>query len=153
MKENFSTLPADTTSILRILAKSFKSISEHSIKSSKTSGLNPSEFAVMEVLYLDGPQKIQQIGANLLLVSSGNVTYILDKLEKNQLVVREHSKVDRRAIFAKLTKLGVEFMDNHYPQYELIFKEVFSILTFEEQEQLKNTLQKVRTHSEQLLRR
>ena len=57
-------------------------MSEHSIRDSKEHGFNPTEFAVLELLYTRGPQKLQQIGSRLLLVS-GNVTYVIDKLERN----------------------------------------------------------------------
>ncbi|WP_244933630.1 MarR family transcriptional regulator [Neobacillus mesonae] len=43
--------------------------------------LGISEFSVLEVLYQKGKQTIQQIG-NCILISSGSMTYCLDKLEK-----------------------------------------------------------------------
>ena len=43
--------------------------------------MNPTEFAVLELLYHKGNQPLQQIGDKILL-ASGSITYVVDKLEK-----------------------------------------------------------------------
>jgi len=45
-----------------------------------TNQLNITEFSVLEVLFLQGKQTIQQIGTSIL-ISSGSMTYVIDKLE------------------------------------------------------------------------
>lgn len=88
--------------LYRVFAKSFKSVNEHAVTGSKIQGFNPTAFAVLEVLYYKGPQPIQQIGAKLLL-QSGNVTYVIDKLEAAGYLQRQPCPRDRRVIFAELT--------------------------------------------------
>ena len=46
-----------------------------------TNKLNITEFSVLEVLYFKGKQTIQQMG-NSILISSGSMTYVIDKLEQ-----------------------------------------------------------------------
>jgi len=137
-------------SVFRVFAKAYRYISEHSILDSKRHGFNPSEFAVLEILYHKGPQILQQIGSRLLLVS-GNMTYIADKLEKNGLIVREPSKTDRRAIYIKLTEKGYEVMDRIFPIHAEKIAQCFTSLTSEEQLMLKELLKKAGKHSEELL--
>ena len=67
--------------LYRTLAKTFKSVNEHAVSGSKVHGFNPTAYGVLEVLYMKGAQPIQQVGAQLLL-QSGNVTYVIDKLEQ-----------------------------------------------------------------------
>lgn len=102
--------------LFREFAKAFKSVSEHSYSSCKAQGFNPTAFAVLEVLYLEGAQPIQQIGSKLLL-QSGNVTYVIDKLEQTGLLERKHCAKDRRVIYTELTAEGKSIMDKIYPEH------------------------------------
>lgn len=137
-------------SLYKVFAKAFKSVSEHSIRDSKEHGFNPTEFAVLELLYSRGPQKLQQIGSRLLLVS-GNVTYVIDKLERNGYIVREQDQKDKRSVYASLTDKGSACMDEIYPIHSLRIARAFSGLTQEEQEQLIALLKKAGIHSQHLL--
>lgn len=51
-------------------------------------GLNPTEFAVLELIYSKGEQPIQKIGEKVLIASS-SITYVVDKLEKKDLLKRK----------------------------------------------------------------
>lgn len=77
--------------LFHTLAKAYKNVSDHANRDSKEHGLNPTEYAVLELLYIKGPQKLQQIGSKLLLVS-GNVTYVIDKLEKTDGFIGKKSE-------------------------------------------------------------
>lgn len=44
-------------SLYKVFARAFKSVSEHSIRDSKEHGFNPTEFAVLELLYTRGSPK------------------------------------------------------------------------------------------------
>ena len=131
--------------LYKVFARAFKSVSEHSIRDSKEH-----EFAVLELLYTRGPQKLQQIGSRLLLVS-GNVTYVIDKLERNGFLVREQDPKDKRSVYAHLTDKGNEYLDKIYPIHSLRIARAFSGLMPEEQEQLIALLKKAGIHSQHLL--
>ncbi|NPC92299.1 MarR family transcriptional regulator [Bacillus sp. WMMC1349] len=137
-------------SLYKVFARAFKSISEHSIRDSKEHGFNPTEFAVLELLYTRGAQKLQQIGSRLLLVS-GNVTYVIDKLEKNGFIKREQDPKDKRSVYAKLTEKGQTYLDEIYPIHTMRITRAFSGLTKEEQEELIKLLKKAGIHSQHLL--
>ncbi|XSC73152.1 MarR family winged helix-turn-helix transcriptional regulator [Bacillus licheniformis] len=137
-------------SLYKVFARAFKSVSEHSIRDSKEHGFNPTEFAVLELLYTRGAQKLEQIGSRLLLVS-GNVTYVIDKLEKNGFIKREQDPKDKRSVYANLTEKGKAYLDEIYPIHSLRIARAFSGLTKEEQEQLMVLLKKAGIHSQHLL--
>ncbi len=106
--------------------------------------LNITEFSVLETLYLKGRQTIHQIGKSIL-ISSGSMTYVIDKLEKKELLQRTECPNDRRAIFIVLTAKGEEFMAQTMPQYQDFIAEMFSELSHEEGQTLIGLLNKVKT--------
>lgn len=135
--------------LYRVFAKSFKSVNEHAVTGSKIEGFNPTAFAVMEVLYYKGPQPIQQIGAKLLL-QSGNVTYVIDKLESKGYLSRRPCPKDRRVIYAELTPAGEALMHELYPHYADRIHLALSGLTEEEKEQMIHLLKKLGKQAEKL---
>ena len=105
--------------------------------------LNITEFSVLEVLYQKGKQTIQQIG-NCILISSGSMTYVIDKLEQKDLLNRSDCPNDRRAIHVSLTDKGNEYMDKIMPNYHQVVDDMFDSLNSEEAETLVHLLKKVR---------
>jgi MarR family transcriptional regulator, 2-MHQ and catechol-resistance regulon repressor len=129
-------LPEETKRALKlwvVLAKCFNSVADLDRKSIARFGLIPSEFAVLESLYHKGPIKLSEIGKHLLL-TSGSVTYVVDKLEKQGLVKRVDCPEDRRAIFAHLTDEGRERIEQIFPAHAECLRETLSGLSPEEQE-------------------
>ncbi|APO43752.1 MarR family transcriptional regulator [Paenibacillus sp. FSL H7-0942] len=125
--------------LYRTLAQTFKSVNEHAVSGSKVHGFNPTAYGVLEVLYMKGAQPIQQVGAQLLL-QSGNVTYVIDKLEQKGLLHRKHCPQDRRIIFVELTEEGQRTMDDIYPGYALKIDRAVSGLSEEDKELLSELL-------------
>lgn len=135
--------------LYRVFAKSFKSVNEHAVTGSKIQGFNPTAFAVLEVLYYKGSQPIQQIGAKLLL-QSGNVTYVIDKLETAGLLRRTPCPRDRRVIYAELTSKGQALMDQLYPEFANRIDYALSGLNDEEKNVMIELLKKMGREAEKL---
>ncbi|CAM4512531.1 MarR family transcriptional regulator [Paenibacillus macerans] len=135
--------------LYRVFAKSFKSVNEHAVTGSKIQGFNPTAFAVLEVLYYKGSQPIQQIGAKLLL-QSGNVTYVIDKLETAGLLHRTPCPRDRRVIYAELTSKGQALMDQLYPEFANRIDYALSGLNDEEKHIMIDLLKKMGREAEKL---
>lgn len=104
--------------------------------------LNITEFSVLEVLYLKGIQTIQQIG-NSILVSSGSMTYVIDKLERKGLLERKACPDDRRAIHVTLTDIGTDLMKKIMPEHDELVEQMFESLNHDEGEILVKLLKKV----------
>lgn len=77
-------------------------------------GLTGSQFSAMKVLRLKGPLAQRDI-ARYLLMASGNVTVVIDNLEKRGLVKRVRNAEDRRMVFVHLTGDGEKLFDEVYP--------------------------------------
>jgi MarR family 2-MHQ and catechol resistance regulon transcriptional repressor len=98
-------------------------------------GLSISQFAVLEALFHLGPLRQNQIGAKTLR-SPGNLTLVIDNLEKAGLVTRARATDDRRAIVVTLTAQGKKKIARIVPAHLAAIVEQMSVLTPEEQRQL-----------------
>ena len=65
-------------------------------------GLTISQFGVLEALYHVGPLSQRDLGRKILR-SSGNITLVIDNLEKRSLVKRKRNRADRRFFIVHLT--------------------------------------------------
>lgn len=115
-----------------VLSRAYRAINEHVNKLIQTYGLNPTEFAVLELLYHKGDQPLQQIGGKILL-ASGSITYVVDKLEEKGYLVRVACPNDRRVTFAQITDSGKEFIEKVFPEHEKRIHQLMSELNSEEQ--------------------
>ena len=105
--------------------------------------LGITEFSVLEVLYQKGKQTIQQIG-NCILISSGSMTYVIDKLEQKGLLSRNACLDDRRVIHVILTDDGNKLMNEIMPKYHEFINHMLDSLDSVEAETLVQLLIKVR---------
>ncbi|MGM0903559.1 MAG: MarR family winged helix-turn-helix transcriptional regulator [Bacillota bacterium] len=105
--------------------------------------LSITEFSVLEVLYHKGKQTIQQIGKSIL-ISSGSMTYVIDKLEERGLVSRNACPDDRRAIHVLLTDQGNTVMNEIMPTYHELVSDMFGSLSDDDAETFVQLLRKVK---------
>lgn len=66
-----------------ILSRELQSITKRIEKDIKIYGLNPTEFAVLKLLYSKGDQPIQKLEDKTLLASS-SIMYVVNRLEKKR---------------------------------------------------------------------
>ncbi|WP_391120574.1 MarR family winged helix-turn-helix transcriptional regulator [Psychrobacillus sp. L3] len=116
-----------------VLSRAHKVIHESTNYFFQENGLNPTEFAVLELLYHKGKQPLQQIG-NKILLASGSITYVVDKLEGRGYISRVSSDTDRRVTFAEITPAGNAFMDELFPRHEAQLIELMRELTNEDKQ-------------------
>lgn len=98
-------------------------------------GLTPSQFGVLEALYHLGPMCPSEISTKLLL-STGNITLVLDNLENRGLVKRERNPEDRRYITVSLTESGHKLIAQILPAHVAAITDEMSRLEPAEQEML-----------------
>jgi MarR family 2-MHQ and catechol resistance regulon transcriptional repressor len=77
-------------------------------------GLTESQFNVLDALYHLGPLSQKELGFKLLK-SGGNITMVIDNLEKNAFVERRRGTEDRRIFFVHLTKNGKRRLEDILP--------------------------------------
>jgi MarR family 2-MHQ and catechol resistance regulon transcriptional repressor len=98
-------------------------------------GLTVSQFGVLEAIYHLGPMQTGELGQKILK-SSGNMTLVIDNLEKRGLVQRQQRTDDRRCIDIHLTADGVSLIEEIMPPHVAGVVRTLSVLTPEEQQQL-----------------
>ena len=104
--------------------------------------LSISQFGVIEALYHLGPLCQKDIG-DKILKTSGNITLVIDNLEKRELVKREKDPDDRRRMTVRLTASGHELIEKVFPDHSKIALRIFSVLEPEEQCSLSLLLKKL----------
>ena len=97
--------------------------------------LTPGQFGTLEVLLHRGSM-CQKAIADKLLVSGGNITMVIDNLEKRGLVERQRSRDDRRYITVALTEGGRHLISRIFPRHVVKVVKEMSLLSPEEQDQL-----------------
>jgi len=132
----------DALDLLIVLSRAYNWVTAHTNRDIRSHGLNPTEFGVLELLYHKGAQPLQQIGEKIL-ISSGNITYVVDKLEKKGLLVRKPCPDDRRVIFAELTQPGEQLLREIFPQHVEVVEQAMSGLTPDEKKQAIQLLKKL----------
>lgn len=132
-----------------VLTRAYNAIRKRIEEDIKTLGLNPTEFAVLELIYSRGDQPIQKIGEKVLIASS-SITYVVDKLEKKKLLKRKPSPDDRRVTYASITEMGIALMDEIFPRHKAAIKEIFAGLDADEKENMIEQLKKLGYHAENI---
>ncbi|RMF13365.1 MAG: MarR family transcriptional regulator [Candidatus Dadabacteria bacterium] len=110
----------------------------------REAGLTTSQFGVLEALYHLGPL-CQRALADKILKTGGNLTTVIDNLERNGLVRRERSTQDRRFITVHLTDAGRELIARIFPAHAEDVARAFAPLTATEQTTLASLLKKLGT--------
>jgi MarR family 2-MHQ and catechol resistance regulon transcriptional repressor len=104
--------------------------------------LTQPQFSVLDLLSRRGSLALHEIGKELL-VSGGNITCVVDNLEKAGLVVRMRDTQDRRVIKAALTAAGEARLAELRPDYEARVASLTAGLTDVEQGILVQLLRKL----------
>jgi MarR family transcriptional regulator, 2-MHQ and catechol-resistance regulon repressor len=107
-------------------------------------GLTAAQFGVLEAVYHLGSMCQKELGHKLLR-SGGNVTVVVNNLEKRGLVERERQADDRRMIRIHLTDEGRKLIECVFPKHLEALVEQFSVLEPEEQETLRHLCRKLGT--------
>ncbi|WP_212751822.1 MarR family winged helix-turn-helix transcriptional regulator [Mycoplasma miroungirhinis] len=104
--------------------------------------INQSEFAVLEYLFHKGRKNIDEIRKHILL-TSGSVTYVIDKLEQKNYVIRTICSTDKRIFWVDITQKGKNLISEIFPLHKLNTKNIFKNLKEEEILLLNKLLQKI----------
>jgi len=105
--------------------------------------LTISQFGVLEALYHLGPMCQRQL-AQKILKSSGNMTMVIDNLEKRNLVVRIRDERDRRAFTIQLTPEGERLIAAIFPDQAQKIAETFAVLDHNEKQELARLCKKLK---------
>ncbi|MTI11043.1 MarR family winged helix-turn-helix transcriptional regulator [Curvivirga aplysinae] len=97
-------------------------------------------FDVAAALYRhDGPLKMSDLSKQLL-VSNGNATSVVDRLEKEGKAKRVPLKEDKRVVLVELTTEGREWFSEIAKSHEKQVNKIFSGLTDQDLDQLRDLI-------------
>jgi MarR family 2-MHQ and catechol resistance regulon transcriptional repressor len=108
----------------------------------EAAGLSGSQFGALEALLHLGPLHQRELGRKLLK-SSGNITMVVDNLEKRGFVRRERGREDRRFITVHLTEEGERLIRDFFPCHAAAITREMSVLTPAEQKELGRLCRKL----------
>jgi MarR family transcriptional regulator, 2-MHQ and catechol-resistance regulon repressor len=114
------------------LMRAAESVTVRVGRTMSAAGLTISQFGVLEALHHKGPLCQRDIALKILK-STGNITLVIDNLEKQGLVRRERSTEDRRYLTVNLTEPGAQLIATAFAAVEAAIINEMSVLTVEEQ--------------------
>lgn len=130
-----------------VLSKAYKVAMERAVRDMKRNGLSSAEFSVLELLYHKGKMPLQPIG-DKILVTSGSITYTVDKLEQKGYLKRIECTEDRRVTYAEITTTGKELFDRIFPEHAKVVEALMDGLTTEEKHVAILLIKKLGLHAQ-----
>jgi len=124
------------------LARASSTFARHTNEDIRSYGLTLPQFGVLESLGHLGRITLGELSRKQLS-SCGNITVVVDNLEREGLVERSHCKEDRRVIYVHLTQKGETLFTQIFEKHAAHVAGLASVLTEEEQEQLGRLLKKL----------
>lgn len=121
------------------IARTYNSLINAIEKNMNQHKLNLSEFGVLECLLHKGDQPVQKL-AEKILVTSGTITYVIDKLQRKGYVVRQQCEKDKRIYYVSLTSAGETVIKEIFKEHERFLEELFQSLSKYEKEDLISKL-------------
>lgn len=108
----------------------------------QSEGLTPAQFGVLEIIYHLGPLCQKEISEKQLS-SAGNITMVVNNLEKLKLVKRDRNPDDKRYYKVRLTEAGLKKIKIVFLKHTAKIMKVFSVLTKAEQAELSRLSKKI----------
>src|SRR5260370_26075417 len=124
------------------LARAANSLASRVSDTITEAGLTENQFGALEALFHLGPLHQCDLSQKLLR-SAGNMTMVVDNLEKRGLVHREPSVEDRRYNTVHLTDAGRELIARIFPGHVYEIVREMCVLTPAEQDELGRLCRKL----------
>lgn len=128
--------------LFRTWLKATKTIYDNVLKDIRSHGLTAENFMVLELLYNKGPQYIQVISEKLM-IPSGSITYVVNRLEKLELAKRVIDEENKRYCKVMLTAEGEALFNEIFPKHVEVIVQNLEVLDDGQKEQLTALLKTV----------
>jgi len=123
-------------------SRSFQSVRKRELETFKKGGLTLAQFGVLEVLYHKGDLRIADIIEGTLS-TGGNMTVVIDNLEKEEYVSRRLDPNDGRARLICITEKGKKLISSIFPDHVENISKIFNNLSSDEKHILIELLKKL----------
>lgn len=132
-----------------VLWKAAKAIEKIDRASIVGTGLQLSEFTIMEALLHKGPLPINAIGEKVLL-TSGSMTAAINRLESKGFARRIQDTADGRFFHVHLTEMGRLVIQKAFEKHAANLEQVSAALSQNECDELVRLLKKIGRRAEQV---
>ncbi|ASK61265.1 MarR family transcriptional regulator [Virgibacillus phasianinus] len=127
-----------------VLSKTYRAMMDEVAIDMRSNGLTLTDFAVLELLYHRGEQPLQKIGEKILL-TSGSITYVINKLERKEFLYRKPCPTDGRVTYAYISVKGTALLDEIFPDHWRKIEDTLKGLSKAEKIKAINLLKKLGT--------
>ena len=124
------------------LSRASETIHSHLAPHLARHDLTTGQFGTMEALYHMGEMAQVDIGRRLLK-SPGNITVVLDNLERRGLVIRKRDRSDRRRLLVRLSDKGRDMIAAIFPKHLVEIVRCFDTLSESERKELGQLCRKL----------
>ena len=130
-----------------VLSRAHEAVTELAKLDVERGELSLTEFAVMEALYHKGDLSAGEVSKRVLL-RSGSLTYVIDKLVVRGLIKRTVCDADKRRTYLQLTGPGTTLMRRIWPGHAAVIELATSGLTLAEKRTAAKLIKKMGLHAE-----
>jgi MarR family transcriptional regulator, 2-MHQ and catechol-resistance regulon repressor len=132
-----------------VLGKAFHAAAEYLYAGLEETGIDDTDFRVLEVLLNKGPLPVNTIGPKVHL-TPGSISTAVDRLVERGLVSRVESPEDRRVRLVSLTPKGKELIAPIFRKHAAEIRKVFADASLKELRALETILKKIGKRAESL---
>lgn len=128
--------------VIITLSRCFQSVRRAEEVWIKEKGVTLAQFGVIELLYHKGEMNVREI-IKKTLSTAGNMTVVIDNLEKEGYITRDKNKNDKREYIIRISEKGNSFIESFFPEHIKNISKLLSVLTEEEKNKLTEILKKL----------
>jgi len=132
-----------------VLVKAFQAASKYLHAGLAETGIDDTDFRILEALLNKGPLPVNTIGPKVFL-TPGSISTAVDRLVARGLVNRIESPEDRRIRLVSLTAKGKALISPIFRKHATEIKKVFADASPKELRALEATLKKIGKRAESL---
>ena len=132
-----------------VLGKAFQAASKYLYAGLEDTGIDDTDFRILEALLNKGPLPVNTIGPKVYL-TPGSISVAIDRLLDRGLVNRVESPQDRRVRIVSLTSKGKELIVPVFRKHASEIRKVFADASPKELRSLETMLKKIGKRAESL---
>jgi MarR family transcriptional regulator, 2-MHQ and catechol-resistance regulon repressor len=132
-----------------VLGKAFRAAAKYLYAGLEETGIDDTDFRILEALLNKGPLPVNTIGPKVNL-TPGSISTAVDRLVERGLVSRVESPQDRRVRVVSLTTKGRELIAPIFRKHAAEIRKVFGDASPKELRALEGTLKKIGKRAESL---
>ena len=132
-----------------VLGKAFQAAAKYLYAGLQETGIDDTDFRILEALLNKGPLPVNTIGPKVYL-TPGSISTAVDRLVERGLVSRVESPEDRRVRVVSLTPKGKELITPVFRKHAVEIRNVFADASPKELRSLETILKKIGKRAESL---